>query len=42
MMRTMHGESLKVYNLALEKLAMGKPLTEIFDALTLGAEKIVG
>lgn len=41
MMRNIHEEILKVHNLALEKLATGKSLTEIFDALTLGAEKNV-
>ncbi len=40
-MRTIHEETLKVHNVALEKLATGKPLTEIFDSLTLGAEKNV-
>jgi signal transduction histidine kinase len=41
MMQTKHKETLKVYNLALEKLATGKSLTEVFDTLTLGAEQIV-
>lgn len=34
-----HEEILNVQNLALEKLATGKPLTEILDVLTLGAEQ---
>ncbi len=32
---------LKVQNLSLEKLATGKSLSEIFDTLTLGAEKSI-
>lgn len=34
-------EILKVQNLALKKLATGRPLPEIFDALTLGTEQNV-
>jgi signal transduction histidine kinase len=41
MLRTAHEEILRVQNLALEKLAKGKPLTEILDTLTLGAEQSV-
>jgi signal transduction histidine kinase len=41
MTRTLHEEILKVQNLALKKLATGKPLAEILDALTVGAEKNV-
>jgi len=36
---TIHEKILKVQNRALEKLARGNPLTEIFDTLTLGAEE---
>jgi len=36
-----HEKILTVQNQALEKLATGKPLREIFDTLTLGAEQIV-
>ena len=41
MEHTIHEETVKVHNLALEKLATGKSLTEVFDTLTLGAEQIV-
>jgi signal transduction histidine kinase len=33
--------SLKIQNRALQKLATGKSITEIFDELTIGAEEIV-
>lgn len=39
MAHAVHSEILKIQNLALKKLATGKPLTEIFDTLTLGAEQ---
>ena len=38
---TIHEKILKVQNLALEKLAKGNSLTEIFDSLTSGAENNV-
>jgi signal transduction histidine kinase len=41
MARIIHEEILKVQNLALKKLATGKPLTEILDTLTVGAENNV-
>lgn len=41
MTASLNEELLKAQNLALEKLATGKLLPEIFDALTLGAEQIV-
>lgn len=41
MMHTAHEEILKIQNLALKQLATGKPLPEIFNTLTLGAEKNV-
>lgn len=41
MAHALHEEILKIQNLALKKLATGKPLPEIFDALTLGAEQSV-
>ncbi len=41
MASSVHEEILKVQNLALKQLATGKPLPEIFNTLTLGAEQNV-